>query len=121
MIDNAILGAGTVVAGGVVTKSILSRDVRIDEGAVVSDSIVFDNVHVGPGAQLKRCIVDKHVQIPPGEKIGFDSYRDSQRFVISDGGIVVVPRDYRFNSLVTPEKPRRSLDPPISIGQRFTA
>ncbi|HRX80092.1 MAG TPA: sugar phosphate nucleotidyltransferase, partial [Pirellulaceae bacterium] len=35
LIDNAILGAGTVVAGGVVTKSILSRDVRIDEGAVV--------------------------------------------------------------------------------------
>ena len=120
LIENAILGAGTVVAGGVVTNSILSRNINVEEGSVVTDSIIFDDVRIGSGAQLKRCIIDKNVQIPPGEKIGFDSYRDAQRFVISDGGIVVVPRDYRFGSLTIPEKPKRCFEPPISIGQRYT-
>ncbi len=113
-IDNAILGAGTVVAGGTVRNSVLSRNVRVDEGAVVENSIIFDDVEIGPGAQLNRCIIDKQVRVPPGERIGFDSYRDAQRFVVSEGGIAVVPRDYRFNSLSTPEKPRRKFEPPAS-------
>lgn len=113
VIDNAILGAGTVVAGGTVRNSILSRNVRVDDGAEVTDSIIFDDVTIGAGARLKRCIVDKHVKIPPGERIGWDSYRDAKRFVVSDSGIAVVPRDYRFNSLKAPEKPKRHFEPPL--------
>ncbi len=113
VIDNAILGAGTVVSGGTVRNSILSRNVRVDEGATVADSIVFDDVQIGHGAQVQRCIIDKHVNIPPNERIGIDPYLDAQRFVLSDDGIVVVPRDYRFNSLSTPEKPRRHFEPPV--------
>jgi hypothetical protein len=67
------------------------------------------------------CIVDKHVKVPPGERIGFDSYRDAQRFVVSSRDIVVVPRDYRFNSLSLPEKPKRHYDLPLSSGRRSAA
>ncbi len=119
-IDNAILGAGTVVAGGAVQNSILFQNVRVDQRAVVSDSILFDDVEVGPSAHLERCIVDKHVKIPPGTRIGVDGYRDSQRFIVSDGGIVVVPRDYRFNSLARPPKPKRLFEPPL-VSKKATA
>jgi glucose-1-phosphate adenylyltransferase len=93
---NSLLGTGTVVSGGTIRHSILFTQVQVDENAVVEDSILFDGVHVGAGAQLKRCIVDKNVQIPPGERIGFDRIADATRFAISESGITVVPKDYRF-------------------------
>lgn len=93
---NSLLSSGTVVSGGIVRNSILFVQVQVDENAVVEDSILFDGVHVGAGAHLKRCIVDKNVQIPPGERIGFDSTTDSARFTVSESGVTVVPKDYRF-------------------------
>ena len=120
-IDNAILGAGTVVAGGSVRHSVLSRNVRVEERAEITNSIIFDGAEIGPGARLNRCVVDKQVKIPPGERIGLESYRDSERFVVSDGGVVVVPRDYQFNSLAVPEKPKRSFDRPLAVRQQATA
>lgn len=96
LFTNSILGAGTVIIGGLVRHSILAARVHVHEDAEVTDSILFDHVTVGSGARLRRCIVDKHVSIPPGETIGLDPVQDSRRFACSDKGIVVVPKDYRF-------------------------
>jgi glucose-1-phosphate adenylyltransferase len=93
---NSLLGSGTFVSGGTVRHSILFPQVQVDENAVVEDSILFDNVRVGAGAHLKRCIVDKNVQIPPGERIGFDAAADAARFTLSESGVTVVPKEYRF-------------------------
>jgi glucose-1-phosphate adenylyltransferase len=93
---NSIMGAGTVIIGGIVRHSILASRVYVHEEALVEDAILFDNVTVGAGARLRRCIVDKHVTIPPGETIGYDLEKDCQRFTCSDKGIIVVPEDYRF-------------------------
>ncbi len=94
--NNAIMGAGTVIIGGTVRHSILAARVHVHEDAEVVDSIILDHVTVGRGARLRRCIVDKHVTIPPGESIGYDPARDAERFTVSEKGVVVVPKDYRF-------------------------
>jgi glucose-1-phosphate adenylyltransferase len=39
-----------------------------------------------------RAVVDQDNHIPPGEVIGGDLERDRQRFHISEGGVVLVPR-----------------------------
>lgn len=93
---NSILSSGTVICGGSVVRSILFSRIQVDEDAVIEDSILFDGVQVGAGAQLRRCIVDKYVRIPPGERIGHDPAADAARFTVSESGIVVVPKDYRF-------------------------
>lgn len=95
---NSLLSTGTVVCGGTIRHSILFTQVQVNENAVVEDSILFDGVHVGAGAHLTRCIVDKNVHIPPGERIGFDRAADAARFVISETGITVIPKDYRFHT-----------------------
>jgi len=95
-IVNCMLASGTLIVGGTLRHAILFPNVRIEEGAVVENSLLFQGVVVGEGAQLQRCIIDKHVLIPPGERIGFDRARDAERFMVSDRGIVVIGKGYRF-------------------------
>lgn len=94
---NSIVAGGVVIAGGSVQSSVLFPQVQVGDEAFVEESILFNGVHVGDGARLRRCIVEKHVAIPPGESIGHDAERDRARFTITEGGIVVIPRDYCFN------------------------
>jgi glucose-1-phosphate adenylyltransferase len=95
-IVNCMLASGTLIVGGTVRHTILFPKVRVEEGAVVENSLLFQGVTVGEGARLQRVIVEKHVSIPAGERIGLDRAYDAKRFTVSDSGIVVVPRDYRF-------------------------
>jgi glucose-1-phosphate adenylyltransferase len=97
-VTNTLLTGGDVIIGAEMIHSILSPDVWVDEGAVVEDSILFEGVHVGAGARLRRCIIDKAVTIPPKETIGWDRERDRRRFTLSEGGVVVVPKGYRFDA-----------------------
>jgi len=95
-IVNCMLASGTLIVGGTVRHTILFPNVRIEEGAVVEQSLLLEGVTVGEGAQLQRCIIEKHVAIPAGERIGLDPARDAERFTVSDLGIVVIPKGYRF-------------------------
>jgi glucose-1-phosphate adenylyltransferase len=91
-----MLASGTLVVGGTLRHSILFPNVRVEESALVEHSLLFPDVKVGEGAQLRRCIIDKGVFIPAGEWIGFDRARDMERFTVSDCGVVVIPKGYRF-------------------------
>jgi glucose-1-phosphate adenylyltransferase len=44
--------------------------------------------------RLRRTIVDRHnrIRIESGARIGFDPEYDAQRYPLSPGGVVVVPR-----------------------------
>jgi glucose-1-phosphate adenylyltransferase len=93
MAVDSIIGAGCIVSGGRVERSVMSPRVRVNSYSLVTDSVIFPEVDIGRGARLHRCIVDKGVKIPPGERIGEDLERDRQRFVVSEAGVVVVSRD----------------------------
>ena len=95
-VTNAMLAAGDVIIGARINHSILSPDVWVRSGALVEDSILFERVRVGSGARLRRCIIDKDVQVPEKESIGWDLERDRARFTVSEDGVVVVPKGYRF-------------------------
>ncbi|MCP3867294.1 MAG: glucose-1-phosphate adenylyltransferase [Gammaproteobacteria bacterium] len=93
---NSIVASGVVINGGSVQHSILFPQVHVGDEAVIHDALLFNGVQVGAGAELQHCIIDKDVVIPPGERIGFNIVEDAARFTISDEGVVVVPRGYRF-------------------------
>lgn len=92
---DSIVGAGSIVSGAKLERSVVFHKVRLNSFSHVAESVLFPEVEVGRGVQLRRCIVDKGVRIPEGEKIGFDRAADEKRFTVSEGGIVVVTRsDY---------------------------
>ncbi|MBY0585880.1 glucose-1-phosphate adenylyltransferase [bacterium] len=84
---------GSVVDGGQIERSILSRHVRVGRGSIIEDSIIFENVEIGEHCRIRRAIIDKDNVIPPGTQIGYDPVFDRQRgFTLSDNGLVVVPK-----------------------------
>lgn len=90
---DSLISSGTIVSGGRVERSILSPLVRVNSYARVVESVLMDGVDVGRHARIRRAIVDKGVRIPPGCVIGEDPEEDRKRFLVTEGGVVVIPRD----------------------------
>jgi len=95
-IINCILASGIIISGSSVAHSILFPNTRVEEGAIVESSILFEDVVVEEGAHLNKCIIDKNVRVPAGETIGLDRAKDAERFAVSEQGVVIVPKGYRF-------------------------
>ena len=97
---DSMVGAGVIVSGGTVLRSVVSPGVRVHTRAVVEDSVLMHNVDIGRGAIVRRAIIDKNVRVPPGIKIGVDLARDRERgYTLSHNGIVVIGK----GSVLDPE------------------
>ncbi len=93
-LDSIICG-GSIISGGTVIRSVLSRGVRVHSFAQVEDSILFKDVEIGAKAQVRRAIIDRGVRIMPGDRIGFDPKEDKKRFSVTESGIVVISQPSR--------------------------
>lgn len=93
---NSLITDGSIVSGGLVERSILGFNVRVNSYSYVTDSIIFDNCNIGRHARIRRAIIDKNVVVPEGAEVGFDVESDKKRFTVSETGIVVIPKEYKF-------------------------
>lgn len=93
---NSILGGGSVISGAAISHSVLFPGVTVGDESLIQNSILFHGVSVGEHVQIQNAIIDKYVTVPDGEEIGVDLHKDRQRFSVSEKGVVVVPKGYRF-------------------------
>ena len=89
---DSMVSAGVIVSGATVRRSILSPDVHLHSYCEVEGSILMHGVDVGRNAVVRRAIVDKNVRIAEGAHVGVDPEADRERFVVSPGGVVVIPK-----------------------------
>jgi glucose-1-phosphate adenylyltransferase len=87
---DSMVCAGVVISGASARRSVLSPGAHLHSWAEVEDAILMQGVDVGRNAVVRRAIVDKNVRIAEGAQIGVDAEADRERFVVSDGGVVVV-------------------------------
>lgn len=88
--QDSIVGAGSIIAGGNLNRTVASYDVVVSDGAFVDGSVLMPSVKIGDRAVVRRAILDKNVVVEPGAQIGVDLERDRERFTISPGGVVIV-------------------------------
>ncbi len=93
---NSLITDGTIISGGLVERSILGPNVRVNSYTYITDSIIMDNCNIGRHTRIRRAIIDKNVVVPEGMEIGFDPDKDKKLFKVTDSGIVVVPKNYVF-------------------------
>ena len=95
-VTDSMVSSGCIISGSKVLHSVLSTNVKVHSYAEVVDSIIFENVDIGRYAKIRRTIIDKNVSIPQGAVIGYNLAEDRKRFYVSEGGIVVIPRKYKW-------------------------
>jgi glucose-1-phosphate adenylyltransferase len=90
-LDSIVCG-GCIVSGGRVQNSVLSPSVRINSYVDLRESILLENVQIGRNCKIRRAIIDKDVYVPSGTTIGYDLEADRERFFVSEGGVIVIPK-----------------------------
>jgi glucose-1-phosphate adenylyltransferase len=90
---NSLVCDGTIVSGGLVERSLLGSNVKVNSFAYVTDSIIFNNCNIGRHARIRRAIIDKNVVVPEGYEIGFDLEGDKKKFTVTESGIVVIAKN----------------------------
>jgi len=87
---DSVVGAGSIISGGELRRTVASYDVYAGRDSVVENSVLMPSVRIGENAKIKNAILDKNVVVEPGASVGFDIERDRERFTVSPGGIVVI-------------------------------
>jgi glucose-1-phosphate adenylyltransferase len=87
---DSVVGAGSIISGGELRRTVASYDVYSGRDSVVENSVLMPSVRIGENAKVRNAILDKNVVVEPGASVGFDLERDRERFTVSPGGIVVI-------------------------------
>ena len=86
----SVVSPGAVISGSLVENSVVSPNVKVHSWAHVDGSVLMEGVDIGRHAVIRNAIIDKNVVVPEGTEIGVDLERDRARYVVSDGGVVVI-------------------------------
>jgi len=89
VVENSLLGPGSVVSGGYVRDSVIGRNVFIGSGAAVEESIILGHAVIEEGARIRRAIIEHGNVISSGDTIGYDLEKDMDRHYVDESGIVV--------------------------------
>jgi len=87
---DSLVASGCIVSGSVVRRSLLSSDVRVDDGTRIEDSVLLPHVRVGAGCVIKRAVVDKYCRLPPKLVVGVDVEADRRRFHVTEKGVTLI-------------------------------
>ncbi len=90
---DSLVSSGCIISGGVVRRSLLFNNVRVNSYCLVEDSVVLPNADIGRGAVLKKAIVNFDCRIPEGLVVGEDAELDAQRFHLTEGGVTLITKE----------------------------
>ena len=90
---NSLISGGCIISGAYVKESLLSSNVRIEDGSIIENSVLLPSVTIGRRCRITRCILDEGCVIPDDTHIGQDHAVDRQRFFVTKRGVVLVTQD----------------------------
>jgi glucose-1-phosphate adenylyltransferase len=91
-LDEVMIGQGSRVIDADIRRSVIGRNVVIDQGACIEECIILDGSVIGAKARLRRVIADRFNVLPPGAEIGYGGPRLTTPGHGTRSGITVLPR-----------------------------
>ncbi len=88
-IDSMVSG-GCIISGSRVSKSLLFSNVRVHDYSTIDQSVILPRVRIGERCTIRNAIIDSYSVVPDGMQIGVDRAADSERFYVTEGGVVLV-------------------------------
>jgi glucose-1-phosphate adenylyltransferase len=88
--DSLVADGALIESSAEVIRSVLSSGVHIHHLAHVEDSVLLSGVRVGAGARIVRAVIDENVHVPDAMEIGYESQKDREHGLMTDGGIVAI-------------------------------
>ena len=92
-LKGALISKGCRIKAQSLSKVLISGGVEISQGVEIENSIIFDDVKIGKNVKIKNAIIDKNVVIKDNISIGYDIHEDKKRFVVTQNGLVVIPKN----------------------------
>ena len=86
----SMVSGGCVISGAGVYRSLLFSNVRVNSYSLVESSVVLPGVDIGRHCRIRKAVIDRGVRIPEGTVIGEDLQADTERFHVTEGGVVLV-------------------------------
>ena len=93
---DTIISRGCFINKARIEHSILSPNVSVGQYSTIRSSILLDNTTIGKECKIQNAILDKGLNIPDGTEIGFNLKRDARKYIVTDTGIVVIPKNTTF-------------------------
>ncbi|MEW8286521.1 MAG: glucose-1-phosphate adenylyltransferase [Candidatus Thiodiazotropha endolucinida] len=90
MAVDSMVSGGCVISGAKVTNSLLFSNVRVNSYSEVNETVVLPDVNIGRNCRISKAVIDRGCDIPEGTVIGEDPALDSERFYVSEKGVVLV-------------------------------
>ena len=88
--EGSVVAEGCIVADSIVSRSLLSRRVTVDDNCIITDTVVLPGARIGAGCSIKGAVVDAGCEIPDGLVVGADAAEDARRFHRTPNGIVLI-------------------------------
>ena len=90
MAVDSMVSGGCIVSGALVRRSLLFSKVTVRAGSELHCAVVLPNVTIGENCRIHKAILDEGCVVPAGTVIGADPVADANRFLVTDGGVVLV-------------------------------
>jgi len=90
MAVDSMVSGGCIVSGALVRRSLLFSKVTVSAGSELHCAVVLPNVFIGEDCRIHKAILDEGCVVPAGTSIGLDPVADARRFLVTDGGVVLV-------------------------------
>ncbi len=90
MAVDSMVSGGCLISGSKVRHSLLFSNVKVNSYSVLQDAVVLPDVEIGRYCRIQSAVIDKGCRIPAETVIGEDLDKDSERFHVTPGGVVLV-------------------------------